>query len=327
MDGRDHHLAAASAAAGLLRFPPADWQGRSRFRATPIPARIMAAADDRRRFDLRQCRGARPGRRKPSGRARARGNSHARSPCCRASRRSPRARRACARQPQIGGGLVGGQKIGHRHHMHLDAVLLKLTIIVPHAQDVCETEICRCRPTSPPCNWCSPAIRRCSRSCGCRWSSACPRWCWPRWSACRSAPCSRSPDFPAAQGVIVVLNALMGLPPVVVGLAVYLLLSRSGPLGSLGLLFTPTRHGHRADHPGRADHRRADAPDHRGSLARISRRTDRDECRPGRPRRDADLGRALQPASPRCWRASAARPPRSAPSSSSAAISTASPAP
>ena len=36
-----------------------------------------------------------------------------------------------------------------------------------------------------------------------------------------------------------VLNAFMGLPPVVVGLAVYLLLSRSGPLGSLGLLFTP----------------------------------------------------------------------------------------
>jgi tungstate transport system permease protein len=37
----------------------------------------------------------------------------------------------------------------------------------------------------------------------------------------------------------VVLNALMGLPPVVVGLIVYLLLSRAGPLGSLGLLFTP----------------------------------------------------------------------------------------
>ena len=38
---------------------------------------------------------------------------------------------------------------------------------------------------------------------------------------------------------IVVLNALMGLPPVVVGLAVYLLLSRSGPLGAWGILFTP----------------------------------------------------------------------------------------
>jgi tungstate transport system permease protein len=45
--------------------------------------------------------------------------------------------------------------------------------------------------------------------------------------------------FRGREGVIVLLNALMGLPPVVVGLAIYLLLSRSGPLGSLGLLFTP----------------------------------------------------------------------------------------
>lgn len=40
--------------------------------------------------------------------------------------------------------------------------------------------------------------------------------------------------------VIATLNALMGLPPVVVGLVVYVLLSRSGPFGVLGLLFTPT---------------------------------------------------------------------------------------
>jgi tungstate transport system permease protein len=45
--------------------------------------------------------------------------------------------------------------------------------------------------------------------------------------------------FPGREAVIVVLNALMGLPPVVVGLLVYLLLSRSGPLGEFGLLFTP----------------------------------------------------------------------------------------
>jgi tungstate transport system permease protein len=45
--------------------------------------------------------------------------------------------------------------------------------------------------------------------------------------------------FPGREGLTVVLNALMGLPPVVVGLAAYLLLSRSGPLGELGLLFTP----------------------------------------------------------------------------------------
>lgn len=46
--------------------------------------------------------------------------------------------------------------------------------------------------------------------------------------------------FPGRQGVIVLLNALMGLPPVVAGLVIYLLLSRAGPLGELGLLFTPT---------------------------------------------------------------------------------------
>ena len=46
--------------------------------------------------------------------------------------------------------------------------------------------------------------------------------------------------FPGRTGAVVVLNALMGLPPVVVGLIVYLLLSRAGPLGVLGLLFTPT---------------------------------------------------------------------------------------
>jgi tungstate transport system permease protein len=45
--------------------------------------------------------------------------------------------------------------------------------------------------------------------------------------------------FPGRHGLIIILNALMGLPPVVVGLVVYLLLSRAGPLGELGLLFTP----------------------------------------------------------------------------------------
>jgi tungstate transport system permease protein len=45
--------------------------------------------------------------------------------------------------------------------------------------------------------------------------------------------------FPGREIAVVMLNASMGLPPVVVGLAVYLLLSRSGPLGSWGLLFSP----------------------------------------------------------------------------------------
>ena len=46
--------------------------------------------------------------------------------------------------------------------------------------------------------------------------------------------------FPGRHAIIVLVNALMGLPPVVVGLVVYLLLSRAGPLGEMGLLFTPT---------------------------------------------------------------------------------------
>src|SRR4051794_40514207 len=46
--------------------------------------------------------------------------------------------------------------------------------------------------------------------------------------------------FPGRPVLLVTLNALMGLPPVVVGLLVYLLLSRAGPFGELGLLFTPT---------------------------------------------------------------------------------------
>jgi tungstate transport system permease protein len=46
-------------------------------------------------------------------------------------------------------------------------------------------------------------------------------------------------QFPGRRAVIVVMNALLGLPSVVVGLLVYLLLSRAGPLGSFGVLFTP----------------------------------------------------------------------------------------
>jgi tungstate transport system permease protein len=45
--------------------------------------------------------------------------------------------------------------------------------------------------------------------------------------------------FPGRQVLVAMLNGLMGLPPVVVGLVVYLMLSRAGPLGSLGILFTP----------------------------------------------------------------------------------------
>src|SRR5260370_1858566 len=46
-------------------------------------------------------------------------------------------------------------------------------------------------------------------------------------------------DFRGRRALTILLNGLLGLPPVVVGLALYLLLSRSGPLGWVGLLFTP----------------------------------------------------------------------------------------
>jgi tungstate transport system permease protein len=46
--------------------------------------------------------------------------------------------------------------------------------------------------------------------------------------------------FPGRRAAIVLLNAALGVPTVVVGLVVYLLLSRAGPLGELGILFTPT---------------------------------------------------------------------------------------
>jgi len=47
-------------------------------------------------------------------------------------------------------------------------------------------------------------------------------------------------QFPGRQALIVVINALLGLPAVVAGLSIYRLLSRAGPLGAMGLLFTPT---------------------------------------------------------------------------------------
>src|SRR3990167_4738411 len=46
--------------------------------------------------------------------------------------------------------------------------------------------------------------------------------------------------FPGREAVVSLLNTFMGLPPVVVGLVVYLILSRSGPMGFLGLLYSPT---------------------------------------------------------------------------------------
>ncbi len=128
--------------------------------------------------------------------------------------------------------------------------------------------------------------------------------------------------FPGRRAVVVVLNALMGLPPVVVGLVVYLLLSRAGPLGPLGLLFTPAAMViaqaclitpiiaalARAD--GRGSARRA--------TTSCSARSASAACAPSRH----SCGTGGSASSPRSWPASAGPRPRSAPSSSSAATST-----
>ena len=74
--------------------------------------------------------------------------------------------------------------------------------------------------------------------------------------------------FPGRAAASVALNALMGLPPVVVGLVVYLMLSAAGPFGVLGLLYTPAAMIIAQFHAGRADHRRPGAPSGRGSLGR-----------------------------------------------------------
>ena len=133
--------------------------------------------------------------------------------------------------------------------------------------------------------------------------------------------------FPGRESAIVILNALMGLPPVVVGLLVYLLLSRSGPLGEWGLLFTPTAMVI------------AQTILVSPIIAALSRQTIEDlwveyhdeltAMNVGPLRRLATLiwDARFQSWSLHCLPDSAGRRPKSAPSSSSAAISTASPAP
>ena len=91
--------------------------------------------------------------------------------------------------------------------------------------------------------------------------------------------------FPGREGVIVVLNALMGLPPVVVGLGGVSDAVALGAARILGPAVHAAGHGDRADRAGGADHRGADPANHRGFVGRVSRRARRHECRPRRPRR------------------------------------------
>ena len=110
--------------------------------------------------------------------------------------------------------------------------------------------------------------------------------------------------FPGRAGVVVALNALMGLPPVVVGLLIYLLLSRSGPLGVARSAVHAIRDGGRAGRADRADPRRPVAAGARGRVVRIRgaaplpRRGPGARCRPC-------SGTGASPCSPCCSRASA----------------------
>ena len=100
--------------------------------------------------------------------------------------------------------------------------------------------------------------------------------------------------FPGRGALIVFLNALMGLPPVVVGLLVYMALSHAGPLGWLHLLYTPTAMIIAHDRSGHAHYRQSVTPGDRGLPQRIPRairiagRSAQDgRCRPG-------VGRSVQ---------------------------------
>ena len=125
---------------------------------------------------------------------------------------------------------------------------------------------------------------------------------WVRWS-----PCGR---FPGRRAVIVTLNALLGLPSVVVGLVVYLLLSRAGPLGPLGILFTPTAIVIAQTLLVLPIVAALVAPVRRGRVARV-RGAAHLARRLARPRRaDAALGPALLAAHRRARWASAAPPPK-----------------
>ena len=276
----------ASRREARLRCPPAGSRARSRFRAAPIPAadrgcrrRSAARAGAQRRRG--QQAGRHPAVERRLGKQPAAGDLAARHRAV-----GHELVELALRQPQVGGGFVGGQEVRHPAPICINLQIFRdLTEIGMDARD------CSYRSNSATGSMPDRRLRPSARAQR-RPGAAGHRRAVARWSAWRR---SASPTliglplgaavallrFPGREAVIVTLNALMGLPPVVVGLAVYLLLSRSGPLGSWGLLFTPQAMVIAQTDPGDADHRGAGAPDHRGSLGRVSRRARRDECRPG----------------------------------------------
>jgi ABC-type dipeptide/oligopeptide/nickel transport system permease component len=102
--------------------------------------------------------------------------------------------------------------------------------------------------------------------------------------------------FPGRTLLSIILNALMGLPPVVVGLLVYLMLSASGPLGPLGLLYTPTAMIIAQNGSGDPNRCGIDQAGGGGPLPGIWRAVYFARRRTIRPRHGTALGCPLQPA-------------------------------
>ena len=93
--------------------------------------------------------------------------------------------------------------------------------------------------TDPRFRWCSPATQGCSPSCELSLIVSLSAVLFAALIGVPLGAFLALTRFPGRAAAIVTLNAMMGLPPVVVGLAVFLSLSRSGPLGAWGMLFTP----------------------------------------------------------------------------------------
>ena len=232
----------AQAAAARLRCLPAGWPARSRSRATPIPAadrgcRRRSAAPAR----CASAAGADQARRQPAVERGLREQPLAGH--LGAGHRAVRHQliELALRQPQIAGRLFGGQQVRHMNRSCTDMHwLTKIDHFAVEMQHPAHARMRPCRTTFRRCNWCSPAIRRCSRSCGCRSSSASaavvPRR--PHRRAARRRHRAHALSR-AARRSIVMLNALMGLPPVVVGLRSISCSRARARSGSWGLLFTP----------------------------------------------------------------------------------------
>src|SRR5258706_6561376 len=233
---RSPHRAAAGRR--RARCPRLARQGRTRIRARSIPTDRPGGRRRSAAGRPRSCRWAAPAPKAPRGPAHDADTATCPPPCCRGSRSMSLVRRACA------------HRAGHRRRprwlseipscicMHISALVQSFD----KEWNSCRTRRAETAMSDQFSAWqliltgdpTLLAIVRLSLAVS--------------LSAVALAALVGMPfgallaltGFPGRSALVVLLNALMGLPPVVVGLAVYLLLSRSGPLGELGILFTPS---------------------------------------------------------------------------------------